>query len=1298
MRPSSGPLSTTNATAPVPQEVLDKIQTRPVTTDQRLFQRGEPDSYDRLQPTMPLYGTQQEAIEGVDPITIPAQGDVPEMSVAPTTTSVQELTPEQQMADYQEQGSRLAEPVTAPNFNTPDEAFNTLGSAIQDIGSAYESYDVGRTKHFKHIKDPGRESSDLSYLANDLVSPMFNPDGTPDNEPLRHLFKNEALGKAITSEMGLTNPDGSTNQQAVDGFSGSVFLATTGVLSNIRSRKYKDQVVDESGDKSKAYDFDNFVQEIDSASPEQKQDKMKGILQEAAINPQEQPIINALIDDYAERLGRMSARPSSTGGVYAPKKISKQAAAAFAYKDYLMGLIDIGKDKNGVYHPVNTDKGNDLLDRGLHAAAVYDVELRHNNINEPLIKSQSYPGVANRLSGKADMYITGRGKIKPGTDIMNVATTLMNGVGYSIDLSNYSLLNQMANMVAPTVVGADGSAARQLTPARFSMSGHMIAATDPGIGDMGVNLGASQSGTFTVPFAYSPSPYAKSIANLSASKVEEKVREMIADNVKPKDIVDTVTAINTSKLQQVFKHINDYMKNNVGKVKFGAFKISDATNRLFQVATDVNAGNHGGTIRAAFAFGNKASVQVTGDVGNFTNTTRRLADKVYLNISGSGIALGEEINNRLHALQQSELAMLDASYQMAKYAAEFGIISVQGNRPTPHDYLKAFDANALMTMAAIGQKFKQWVDGKLPANDAEVDIPGWERIGPLSSLFEKKEWGPKVSNAIMAANIVAASRKGGGPVVLDATIETDASQSNAAIISMLIGDIKVANILGFYLGSDQSYKADRENYKDLRNLVASSIDEDIDATMTGEDEAERKEAIRKYLEQARERHGVAFDKMYARGIVVAGLYGKHPEYMFLEVENMLASIGMSDELDVLENTYNNKRQEMLEDFASIYSASMKKHLANLQGWQRVVAGIASLKAVADGSTTVKAWGNSEIELGISYATHMFDEANMVKQIMGLPDELSSISGRAYDLGATGAANKSLADLRAIKERLAKSNQDITDLDDQLIAASHAGEKVRKALPVILIQAGDAFMMASSYVYANRGNKSELPLNIYGIHDAQMTAPGSTLLMHNAYNNVSPYMLADNAQTLLDSLYTSVDADFNNALKKIDAAGFANIGSLGRYKSMGGYFNRMYNSLYFIPRDVERGRTTETTEMDKFKRKYQEKILDIAIELGWVSPTNINIEKYTNNKVSPAEYRKLYALVRTAESFENPAEDPAFPELHQMINKFNAAQRAEKKRTFNSNTYKHRLLQNFKTDNKQINALLKSNKNYIVNSK
>jgi len=1276
-RPKTGPLSGGAAEpALIPESVQRQIEVNPIPRSMNLVQpEGTQVQYQSDMYQVPRYSVEE----------VPTESD---FGASTTASTVPIDYASEVPIDIEEQGMRLAEPTQLPNFNTPDEAYETINRAVQDLGPVYSSFKVDLEKRKSFKDDDGNEAIALSKHSNDFAERLYAGEGIFGNENLSNLYQND---------LGITEENSAS-------LGGGLMLAAAGALSNVKARKYKD-FIENKKTGSVEPTYEDIIENPFNLSKGMPQEERKKIYSEAneaiRADPNSQPVMQSFVTDLQDRIGKNFARPDTPGGSATPRKISREIAAAEAYSLYDKGYIDVGKDKNGVYYPLMTPKGEDMLSDTRHAAAIYDVELRHMNVNEPLIRSQSTPPANFRFAGKQQMFAPNlKFKDNLGMDVIDAAIAIQAAVGFKVNPTNLSLLNQMAS----NAFSLGPNQQPDLSTAVFSASGNLINA--------GNNISSGNSAfvnqTFSVPFAYSDSPYAKSIADLSLGKVSEKVKELVATGMPQGKIAETVGDINTRKLQQVSKHLSDYLNANLAKgIRFNMMQRSGSTNRMFPLATDMNVTNHSGTIRPGVDFGLKLTSTIRGSLSNTVSRAKDIANKVYDTKNKSGVAVGEAIHRALWDLPKEDRVLLDAMYQIGKFAQDFGLISFRNFRPTPKDYIEAVTPDVLKRMAAFGTKFKSWSEGNLPKTAEQADLPP-SFNNDLAAFFEKKEWGPRVRNAIMAADLVAAAERGGGVVTLDAPIETDASQSNAMIIAMLIGDLKVANILGGYFGGDLNYSTVRKDYKDLRNLVSSTVNTDIDNTLRGVDEATKREAFKSLMDEAKLMYGSEFDKIYARGIVVAGLYGKHPEYMFTEVETMLSKLaGLSDKLDGIEAMYTSRKQ-FLEDLCSIFSTSMRNHLKNLQGWQQVASSIASLKAAFNGSSRIKSFGNTYIDLGSSYATLIEDESNTVKNLLDLPDEVKNLSGRAYNISAPGSVGKSLADLREMRDRLKELNVNIEDYEEQLFMSAFAGDKARKALPVVLIQSGDAFQMASAIVYANQGNPDNEPLNVYSIHDATGTAPGSTLLMYNAYNNISPYIMAKNSKNILQDLEQSMLNDFNEATAEVKKSGKANIGTLGKYKAMGGYFDRLYNSLFMVSRDELRGRVDLDPEYTKISRDYNRAVVDLAISFGWLAPTNRNEQKKPNNIITPQQFAMLsrLAIIHAGWNENNqntfPSLDKLVEQHNQNVSNFNKANKKnpdiKDKKYFKMDSRNRYKFNNFIANNETLVKEMASNQNQIVNAK
>jgi len=1235
-----GPLGSTEAV--VPESVQQQIETSPIPQSMSVVQPGLMVNKGEL-PQLP--NTSLEAV--------PSQAEYGVPEEDPTTSQAARLKyQDQALIDREEQGMRLAEPTQVPDFTTPGGTLEALANAKNQLGQSYDTFNVNKTKH-RNYSSEGVEASEVSRLSNDLQSEVQNNEG---------VWKSDAMLNALASDLKLT-------PENVNRLGGSMYLSMVRAASDVRSRKYKSQVDDgTSGSGYESYtpdmgDAEAMFGITDKKSvPEKTKEETKEDWRGAVRDITHQPVIQGFIQGVADSMGKFTTRPLTPGAIYKSNAVSPEVAAGIAYTYFDKGYFQLGKNKNGVYFPLLTEKGLKALDAGLHAASMYDPELRHMNLNEPIIRSQAHPPVNNMYAGKQAMF-TKDGRVLDGNmDLIDAASNILNGVGLVVNPTNLSLMQQMA---------ANAFGTRDEPK---------LVTGDPTTGQP-----TREDNPLAIGGAFSASPFAETMADLSSDKFVEKYNELRDEGKTHGEAAKIIGEINNNKVDQVFKHLNDYLTGNLGRgARFDQVKRSEAVNRLFPTATDINTTNHSGTIRPGMNFAVKHSAQVSNNIYTDITKIKETARRVFDTKGKMGIGVGQSIQRALWALPQEQRVLLDAYYQIAKIADDFGYLKMPNNRPSPLQFIEALTPEVFNRVAAVGAKLDIWSKGTLPtANDlAGMDVPK----GSLDNFFEKKEWGPRVSNAIMAFNMQKASKNGGGLVQLDATIETDASQSNAFIMSLMTGDLDITNILGNHVEAE-AFENVRRQYKDLRNKVASTIDDDVDATLTGPDEEEKAVAIKNMFAKARQLDPSGFDKTYARGIVVAGLYGKYAEFMFTEVETMLSKIGTNGTgLDYLYNhLYKGNHRMLVEDLASVYATSMKKHLSNLQGYQQVASSIGAIKAAYDGGSRIKSFGNTEIDIGAIHATPYSDESNLNKSVLGLEDDLIPLIGSSRSLASPGDVGRNMNEVNEMKARIAKLNLNMLDLQEAITEHTTFGDKARKTLPVALVQSGDAYQMAAAIVYANQDNKNKEPLNVKSIHDATITAPGSTLLLYNAYNNISPHIMANNAKSIFEGLYQSMMDDYKNAAKDVVVNKGANIGMLGKYKGLSGFFDRIYIGSKMASRAEERGRVVSEKQIaaDKKKKATSDKIINYAIASGWLPPIERNRDARNNNKITPQEFNNLSRLMLEASGWmDRNAKRQFLPEKeHDWYTSRNIV-------SYN----------NFKQKNEELVAKMKTNANQIVNSK
>lgn len=1130
-----------------------------------------------------------------------------------TPSMVAEATVPRQNTDMANE--RLADPSVTPNLLT--DALNTMAWAEDDVrestkilgfderyAAEEQVYNSGES-NFKPFKMTGLSTEEAADEASTLmrharhVDEKYNGNSGIFTQPAAKSFLEQDLG---VSQMG----DGE--------LASGLVLTTAGTLHSILTKDYKKHIVQ---DPTAAPEEWNPLEDDQPSIADEPVGKKTKAERDAAWNQTlmtdqvaSEPVIGAILAGVAESMGRLFAKKSNPNAPFDPVKVSPESASIALYSMYEDGFIELGKDKHGRSYFYLSETGQKMARQTRRATLLYDPGARHRAMHEPIIRSLSAPAVGGMPSDKQAGFMKD-GRIDPKfASWQETAGISFGSVGVGVDIIRHEILRQAAAFIKEGMVSAmaDGTQVPDGTP-------------------------------HSIPSAYSTSPYTQMISDLSKGKFIDTVQKLTqAADKKPggvtekdrRDIAEEIRRVNEIKLTQMHKHINEYMDGNRGKgPRFDVYKTSQATKRLFGTATDINVINFAGDIRAGTDFGNKMRIIPSKLVADDVARVKLLAKRVYSHTGAKGMAIGHSIHRALMALSEQDRALLGAMYQISKSAEELGLHTTQfGNRPSPDVYIRELTPEVFNRMASFGKVAVGWANNlprDLSANPSLLaDIGLGARS--LGELFTKKEWSSPLSNAVMAYNMQGAGAVG-ATVELSGVIESDASQSNAAIIALLIGDQKTSAILG---NSLSNFEMLRNEFSDLRTKAASTIDQDIDATYDGKMDDEIKTHMHGVFAAANKALGSAFAKAYARGIVVAGLYGKHPDYMFTEAENMLALMydGAAVELDdMLTKAYKGDREAMLADICMLYSTAMRRHMNDLQGYQRVASAIGAMKAVFNGSSIVKSFGGTEIDIGISHAVPYDDETNVVKSTLAQNNNLGlPVIGRsASGLLAPGDYGRPQSDVVGMRERMIAMNVNIADVDQYIIEYTTFGDKAKKALPVNLIQSGDSFQMAFSSLYAGRDIKG-LPLNIKPIHDAAITDASSTLLYLNAYNNVAPYVMASEGKTILDTLHSSLMVDAKAAFSAVKQAGFANIGTRGLYKGLGGYLDRAYLSRHFVDRRAARGRKGTNSSYFKDSEEANTILINKAMDLGYLPPTAMNINKRNQVLVSPDTFSRLALMI------------------------------------------------------------------------
>ena len=191
-------------------------------------------------------------------------------------------------------------------------------------------------------------------------------------------------------------------------------------------------------------------------------------------------------------------------------------------------------------------------------------------------------------------------------------------------------------------------------------------------------------------------------------------------------------------------------------------------------------------------------------------------------------------------------------------------------------------------------------------------------------------------------------------------MESDARQSNAGLISILVGDSNSASILGLL---PQMLDTNEELHPGLREKIFSTVDEDVKATFTAPDDGPYKAAWGKLLSSLSVARGNRAAKDYARGLVVAGLYGKTSQKMYSEATDMLSQINAAtynnpelfEAFNELTSNYSDgvNSMEILDDITDILTTASHSHMSKLNGYQTAMKSIGGAMAAINAPTSIR---------------------------------------------------------------------------------------------------------------------------------------------------------------------------------------------------------------------------------------------------------------------------------------------------------------------------------------------------------
>ena len=977
-----------------------------------------------------------------------------------------------------------------------------------------------------------------------------------------------------------------------------------------------------------------------------------------------EPMLNQMVTSVTDDMVKLSAQPNVEP---TPELVQNTRDLAMTFiKDLTdQGQIKWGRSKKGKVIPLMGDNLTLNMDSASKLSQLYDVSSRGSSITS--LKAPKFPAMSVSVLGSEakKVFLDKRGKVK-STD------------------------------AAEAFIQLQGSIPIGVNPVLFSIQEKMFQ-----------SVMERQDPTF----------------NSTLSELDPVYQE---DLVKKHGQRKAESIIN-QKYKQLEKEMNDIkLRSEENVPSYLINKQSPATLRYFHIANNLSIMGQKGTTRASFSFVGTQPIKVDSNSGLWSQGSPaavRAANKVYREVKGVGAERGQNVQRALYNLRNNNPDAFQAinlyynlGAQMAKHidpdsAAIYSRDNLNGkpiSKWAPLDYI-TFGTSTLGKAAILGKELINANNNNTLSEFAKNN----------SWMKEKGEWQYPSSVLIDAYQLSIAPQ--GSHVKLQNMMESDARQSNAGLISIIVGDSSSASILGLL---PQMLDTNTELFPGLREKIWSTVDEDVKSTFTSPDDGPYKASWAKLFSSLQEARGNRAAKDYARGLVVAGLYGKTAQKMYSEAEDFfdkvnraaVSSPALNESWNELRNLYAGDNFRMLNDMTDLYTYSMENHMSKLNGYQTTMRALGTAMAAINAPSTIENMFGGVQQLSGSNISPELNVSVVDQVVDGLNIKTDRIAGMNVPRFTVQQDYAGAADIR---------------LDGDTPVEYRPGTKQRNAWPVDVIQGGDSTIMTLAVLAMNSpdGGFKGNPVQAVAIHDALITGPEGHLLSTNAYNNIAIPTYAKQAPSMMSKVVDTYNERLMYTKMKHGKEG-ANIGTrfLGEesnnnsFHGLTGYFDKMYDNVYGAASEAEvttPDLSIESNRSTRFLEPYQlarskskqnttvrtnmrnKAILEAAAAHGYLPPTQANIKAREFNKVSGDDFIALVDIMRASSGLLNRGERPhssigkAFsklpPEARPSLNSLSRHNiRYGKDDTFNNSGLLERMTSQSQIGNQVIKALTEAN--------
>lgn len=655
------------------------------------------------------------------------------------------------------------------------------------------------------------------------------------------------------------------------------------------------------------------------------------------------------------------------------------------------------------------------------------------------------------------------------------------------------------------------------------------------------------------------------------------------------------------------------------------------SNHRAQIQSRDLQNEHKDTIRAVINFSEKASIQKTES--SFKGLDKKLPEIVS---KGGRTREGFEMREAWNRLPQQDRwkigfgARLAHSYIGLKKAASPTFIDVDGKerevnlkRMPPASLIKYFVDNEetiLGTLADLGRKVTSWEENGIDFNDPDT-----------GELLVRGEMPYFVRAATDALNWVAADD--GTHVKMEGRIEIDQSNSNVIIQSLKTGNKGAASTLGFDIDPEDldSWFTDPDSFYTILGL------ENYEAVNIVEGDEDKRFAMAIFLDDV-QREGA---KENTRSMLVEGFYGLHPIVNSRAAKDIFAAFPEAHE--ALLEAYNGDEQAMLDKVLAMRAESYNSTLAKVSTTKLMKDGGALLTIGGDTTFSLESDTGAAVKFGLGeltpeYLEDMVFEMGTEGRYMAAPKMLTYKDSEGREIPSLG-----------IRKRIdyEKSKYDIDDNGDIKDLTKAPGIAIGDSLSAIMTHASDAALMKVSNLAQNMGRETSMPND--PIHDANQLNDISFVDHWIAYHHIGLPSIAKKGNTYTQ-LYDKVMDHYDRKKSEWQQGGpVVPMGTDSDNRTIFGILDYHYRNLKSPQIDVA---DPAITARRREKNKETEKLLNKAMELGWIPKDAADAKDRQNLGVSKAKALALLELVYQMQGFL-PMPGKRSSKMEKLVNKWKA---------------------------------------------